>query len=141
MLLHRNRLQFTDYRVRKAMKKKSFMLIELLLVVFFVVLISFFILRGYSNFVKVAQKEMFILKTLLLTEEGALDLLIKEKNFDSVEGLPEEYELSDENFILQYEAVEQVLGEIWRYTVNTENKEKREKKLDMVLFLSYEEDL
>ena len=129
-----------DNSLQKEMRSKSFMLIELLLAVFFITLMSFFILRGYSNFVKVAQKKLFILKTLLLTEEGASELLLKEKNFDFVKDLPKEHKLSDEEYAFRYEATEQVLGELWRYSVNTGYKDKRENNLDMILFLNYEED-
>jgi len=76
----------------------------------------------------------------LLTEEGAYELILKERSLDSLKGLPQEYPLSDEEFIFSYEPTEQIMGELWQYSFHTEHRGKYFKELDTILFLKYEEE-
>ena len=117
---------------------KSFLLIELLLVVFFVSLTSFFIVRGYGNFVKVAHKKLIILRSLLLTEEAACNIFLKEKEFALLKEGPGEYTFSDERFVFTFEPTENIMGNLWSYECVLYHNNKPRSKLDSIVFLTYD---
>ena len=118
--------------------KKAILLLEVVFVTLLVSIISLFLFRGYSLFIKAEKKGMNYLRLLLLGQEKIWDLQVKEKRFEISDSMEKEGSFTLPLFKWNLNLEDTYFSNLKKCTLKIKSEKDKQKPLDLVIYLNAE---
>jgi hypothetical protein len=120
--------------------KKGILLFEVAFVVLLVSIISLFLFRGYSVFLKAGRKSLDYLKLIMLSEAKIWDLQMEEKSSELVIDMEKQGDFKTPFFSWQLGIEEAGYEEVKKTVLKVTYENKRKTSLDIVNFFTFQEE-